>query len=93
MEPERGTYARNAYRTTPNYEMNERRLLLRGGTLDGQFWTGVIAVGKRVFCGSQEWSMDKVYLVTPSVEIGADGAPANVAVPAFAAEPAPSDPR
>ncbi len=93
MESERGASARNSYRTTPNYEMTERRLLLRGGALDGQSWTGVIAVGKRVFCGSQEWSMDGVYLVTSSVEIGADGEPANVAVPAFATEAVPSDSR
>ncbi|MFI7587186.1 hypothetical protein ACIB24_08950 [Spongisporangium articulatum] len=81
-----GTPVKNQYRTTPAYQLDDRRLVLRGGTLDGQEWTGVVDVGKRVFCGSGEWSTDGVYLVTAQLERAADGQEANVAVPAFAPE-------
>jgi hypothetical protein len=73
------------YRTTSNYELEERRLLLRGGALDGRRWVGVVAVGKRVFCGDEPWSTSGVYLVTPEV-VDDDGRPANIGIPAFAAE-------
>lgn len=65
--------------------MDDRRLILRGGDLDGCLWVGVVAVGQRVFCGQGAWSVDGLYLVTDRVEVDADGIPANVAVPAFAA--------
>lgn len=84
MDQEIGSSSRNVYRTTSNYETADRRLLLRGGTLDGQSWTGVAGVGKRVYCGGETWSTDGVYLVTAEIEVGDDGVPANVAVPAFA---------
>ena len=76
---------RHGYRTEGKYHLDERRLVLRGGSLDGRTWTGVVEVGKRVFCGTEEWSRDGVYLVTAEV-VDADGSPANVAVPAFAAK-------
>jgi hypothetical protein len=72
------------YRTTAGYQMDERHLILRGGQLDGQKWVGVVAVGKRVFCGQGDWSTSGMYLVTDEVVVDADGAEANVAVPAFA---------
>lgn len=71
------------YRTTPNYELDERRLLLRGGALDGRRWVGVVGVGQRVFCGDEPWSTSGVYLVTAET-VDDDGRPANIAVPAFA---------
>ena len=86
MEPRNSTWTRNAYRTTSTHEMTDRHLLLRGGALDGQSWTGVVAVGKRVFCGTGTWSKEGLYLVTGEIQIGADGTPMNVAIPAFAAE-------
>jgi hypothetical protein len=43
--------AKGEYRTSPQYEMDDRSLLLRGGDLDGRTWLGVVAVGDRVFCG------------------------------------------
>ena len=85
MSSDQGTSTKNAYRTTSKYQLDDRKLLLRGGALDGQNWTGVIAVGKRVLCSSEPWSKELVYLVTPEVEIDADGVPANIAVPAFQA--------
>jgi hypothetical protein len=75
---------RHGYRTESRYQLESRRLLLRGGTLDGQTWDGVVEVGKRVFCGTGEWSREGVYLVTAEV-VDVEGTPANVAVPAFAA--------
>ncbi len=78
-----GSSSKHTYRTTAAYQMDDRRLLLRGGPLDGQRWVGVVAVGKRVFCGTGEWSTDGVYLVTGEV-VSDDGEPANIAVPAFA---------
>jgi hypothetical protein len=79
---------RNDYRTTSAHQMDDRHLTLRGGALDGQSWTGVVAVGKRVFCGTGEWSKEGLYLVTAQIEVGADGVPRNVAIPAFAQAPA-----
>ena len=76
---------RGGYRTTSNYEWEERRLLLRGGDLDGRRWVGVIGVGKRVFCGDDAWSTAGVYLVTAETVDDA-GQPSNIAVPAFAVE-------
>jgi hypothetical protein len=38
-----------------------------------------------VFCGEEPWSTAGVYLVTAEV-VDDDGKPANIAVPAFAAE-------
>ncbi len=56
---------RHEYRRTAGYEMDERKLLLRGGTYDGLYWTGVIGIGKRVFCGGDDaWSTEGMYLVT-----------------------------
>ena len=85
MEPDSDTPIRHQYRTTSVYELDERRLLLRGGTLHGRRWAGVVGVGKRVFCGEEPWSTAGVYLVTAEV-VDDDGQPANIAVPAFAAE-------
>ncbi len=88
VEPEaisEGTPLRNQYRTVSGYQMDERRLALRGGIYDGRSWTGVVAVGKRVFCGGDDaWSTDGMYLVTDEVGTDADGEPVNIAVPAFA---------
>jgi hypothetical protein len=85
MSSDQGSSTKNAYRTSAKYQLDDRRLILRGGSLDGQSWTGVIAVGKRVLCGDQAWSKDAVYVVTPEIEVDAEGVPANVAVPAFQA--------
>jgi hypothetical protein len=85
MEPDSGTPTRHQYRTTPAYQLDDRRLVLRGGALDGRRWVGVVGVGKRVFCGEEPWSIAGVYLVTAEV-VDDDGKPANIAVPAFAAE-------
>jgi hypothetical protein len=87
MEPDSGTPARHQYRTTSVYQVDGRRLLLRGGALHGRRWVGVVGVGKRVFCGEEPWSTAGVYLVTAEV-VDDDGQPANVAVPAFAGEQA-----
>jgi hypothetical protein len=76
---------RNQYRRTSGVQMDDRRLLLRGGIYDGRVWTGVVAVGQRVFCGGDEpWSTEGIYVVTDRVEKTEDGQEANVAVPAFA---------
>jgi hypothetical protein len=83
---DKGTSTRHAYRTVSGYEMNDRRLLLRGGIYDGRTWVGVVAVGNRVFCGGDDpWSTDGMYLVSNQVEVDDDG-PANIATPAFAVE-------
>jgi hypothetical protein len=87
MEPDNGTPTRHQYRTTSVYQLDDRRLLLRGGALDGQRWVGVVGVGKRVFCGEEPWSTAGVYLVTAEV-VDDDGKLANIAIPAFAAEQA-----
>ena len=88
MEPNNSTWMRNSYRTTPAHEMSDRRLRLRGGALDGQSCSSVVAVGKRVFCGTGTWSTEGLYLVTAEIEIDADGTPMNIAIPAFAADTA-----
>jgi hypothetical protein len=84
MEPD-SRPARHQYRTTSAYQLDDRRLLLRGA-LDGRRWVGVVGVGKRVFCGEEPWSTAGVYLVTAEVELDDDGKPANIAVPAFVAD-------
>ena len=76
--------AKGAYRTSARYEMDDRRLLLRGGALDGQTWLGVVAVGDRAFCGSGPWTPTEIYVVTPEIAVDAQGRSCNVAVPAFA---------
>jgi hypothetical protein len=79
------TSTRHAYRTVSGYQMDDRTLWLRGGIYDGRSWTGVIAVGKRVFCGGDDaWSTAGMYLVTEEIVDGEGGVPMNVAVPAFA---------
>lgn len=85
MSAEHDSSTKNAYRTTAKYQLDDRKLILRGGVLDGKSWTGVVAVGKRVLCTDEAWSKELVYLVTPEVEVDADGVSANVAVPAFQA--------
>jgi hypothetical protein len=72
------------YRTSARYQLDDRRLLLRGGTLDGQRWVGVVDVGNRVFCGTGPWSTAGVYLVTAEETVDDQGRPENIAVPAFA---------
>ena len=88
MEPateSEGTATRHAYRTVSGYQMDDRKLLLRGGIYDGRSWTGMVAVGKRVFCGGDDpWSTAGMYLVTEEIQANPAGEPANVAVPAFA---------
>ena len=88
MEPETdkdSTSTRHAYRTVSGYQMDDRKLLLRGGIYDGRYWTGVVAVGKRVFCGGDDaWSTAGMYLVTDQEETDDTGRPVNIAVPAFA---------
>jgi hypothetical protein len=86
MDTVSGTSGKHQYRTTSAHQMDDRRLLLRGGLLDGRRWTGVVAVGKRVFCGDEPWSTAGIYLVTAEVQVDDDGQPANIAVPAFAAQ-------
>jgi hypothetical protein len=75
---------KNAYRTSARHQMDERRLILRGGPYDGRTWSGVVSVGQRQFVGDGDWAPSGVYVVTAQVETGEDGEPANVAVPAFA---------
>jgi len=88
MEPvtdKNGTSTRHAYRTVSGYQMDDRKLLLRGGIYDGRSWTGVVAVGKRVFCGGDEpWSTAGMYVVTEEIVTDDAGETANIAVPAFA---------
>jgi hypothetical protein len=82
-----GTSTRHQYRTVSGYQMDERKLSLRGGIYDGRSWVGVIAVGKRVFCGGDDaWSTAGMYLVTDEVQSNDDGELVNIAVPAFAVE-------
>lgn len=59
-----------------------RHLRLRGGTLDGITWSGVIDIGKRVCCGTGFWSKDCVYVVTDDLTRGPDGQVESIAVPA-----------
>ena len=79
---------KGGYRTTSQYQWQERRLVLRGGVLDGRRWSEVIGVGKRVFCGDEPWSTSGVYLVTEET-VDDDGQQANIAVPAFAPDGGP----
>ncbi len=75
---------KNSYRRAAGYQMDERRLLLRGGAYDGRTWAGVVAVGERAFVGDGPWATAGVYVVTAVVEVDDEGREANVAVPAFA---------
>ena len=59
-----------------------RHLRLRGGSLDGMTWSGVIDIGKRVCCGTGFWSKESVYLVTSDTTMSPQGQVENVAVPA-----------
>jgi hypothetical protein len=80
-----GTSTRHEYRTVSGYQMDDRKLVLRGGIYDGRSWTGVVAVGKRVFCGGDDaWSTAGMYVVTDQVETTESGETVNIAVPAFA---------
>jgi hypothetical protein len=78
------TLVKNAYRRAPGYQMDDRRIVLRGGAHDGLTWVGVIAVGERHFFGDGPWSTTGVYVVTALVETDDEGREVNVAVPAFA---------
>ncbi len=75
---------KNAYRRSSGYQMDDRRVVLRGGPHDGQTWVGVIAVGERRFFGDGAWATTGVYVVTATVETDDEGREVNVAVPAFA---------
>ncbi len=79
-----GTPTKNQYGTTARHQMEERHLILRGGSLDGRSWTGVVAVGDRTFCGDGAWTTSGVYVVTAELGTDGEGREANVAVPAFA---------
>ena len=59
-----------------------RHLRLRGGTLDGTTWSGVIGIGRRGCCGTEAWSKECVYVVTSEVTRGPDDRLESVAVPA-----------
>ena len=78
------TLVKNAYRRVAGYQMDDRRLVLRGGRYDGRTWSGVVAVGERRFVGDGDWATSGVYVVTGLVETDEEGREANVAVPAFA---------
>ncbi len=73
---------RNEYR---RFSPASRRLVLRGGPLDGRVWEGTAAVGSRVFCGTGAWSMAELYLVTALTDVDAEGVELGVAVPAVRA--------
>ena len=75
---------RNQYRTKPGYQMETRRLLLRGDADDGRRWEGVVAAEDPAADG--DWAMSGVYVVSGVVEHDPDGTPVNIAVPAFATE-------
>jgi len=77
-------HVKNAYRRVPGYQMDERRVVLRGGEYDGRTWVGVIAVGERRFFGDGAWATTGVYVVSGIVETDDEGREVNVAVPAFA---------
>jgi len=83
MTTEPPSTRRREYRTSSAYQLDDRRLLLRGGALDGRHWVGVIAVGKRVFCGDGAWSTEGLYLVTAEVTKDEEGREENIAIPAF----------
>lgn len=79
------TSIKHQYRTSSAHQMDDRTLLLRGGPYDGRSWTGVVAVGSRVFCGGEDaWSAEGIYLVTEELETAENGLEGNIAVPAFA---------
>jgi hypothetical protein len=79
-----GPSTRNLYRTTARVQMNDRRLLLRGGVYDGKIWVGVVGVGERAFCGGDDpWSLAGMYVVTGLVTEDEDG-PLSIAVPLVA---------
>jgi len=84
--PSRGDHqerSRNEYRTTARVQMDDRRLLLRGGPYDGRLWVGVVGVGERVFCGGDApWTTAGLYVVTDQVERH-EGEDANIALPVF----------
>lgn len=88
MELVSETPMKHQYRTTSAFQWEDRRLMFRGGPLDGRSWIGIIGVGKRIFCGDGPWSMSGVYLVTAELTLDDEGRPANIAVPAFAMEEA-----
>lgn len=75
--------SRHGYLVGNDHFLEGRRVLLRGGLLDGRVWTGRVDVGARVFCGDGAWTTREVYLVTAQTETVHDGE-ANVAIPAFA---------
>jgi hypothetical protein len=68
--------------TAPVDETEERRLVMRGGELDGRRWVGVIGVGHRVAIGPESWSPGRVYVVTDVQVHDREGHVENVAVPA-----------
>ena len=86
MSPTRNDsdHVKNAYRRVPGYQMDERRVLLRGGEYDGRTWVGVIAVGERRFFGDGPWATAGVYVVSALVQTDEEGREVSVAVPAFA---------
>jgi hypothetical protein len=77
-------HVKHAYRRVPGYQMDERRLVLRGGAYDGRTWVGVIAVGERRFLGDGPWATSGLYVVSGIVETDDEGRQVSVAVPAFA---------
>lgn len=83
MTPTPPSTRRGDYRTTSGYQMDDRRLRLRGGALDGRSWVGVVKVGQRVFCGEGAWSAAELYLVTAEVTQDDEGRPENIAIPAI----------
>jgi hypothetical protein len=66
----------------PPEDETVRHLRLRGGELDGTTWSGVIAVGRRVFAGPGLWSKERVYVVTADTVAGPTGEVESIAVPA-----------
>lgn len=88
MVPVSNSTVKNQYRTTSTFQWEDRRLMLRGGPLDGRSWVAVVGVGKRIFCGDGPWSTAGVYLVTAETGLDGEGRPASIAVPAFATESA-----
>jgi hypothetical protein len=68
--------------TAAVYETEERRLVMRGGEMDGRRWVGVIGVGHRVAIGPGPWSSGRVYIVTDVQVHDEEGHVENIAVPA-----------
>ncbi|MFN8074674.1 MAG: hypothetical protein U0Q15_04525 [Kineosporiaceae bacterium] len=58
-----------------------RVLRLRGGPWDGATWTGEIAIGFRIACGTRPWPPSSIYVVTDEQELSAAGVVEFVAVP------------